>query len=179
MKECIEEWWRIGRKIQPQMRNTQISPSFPTWFPRDPKVLQALQASKKCPRSVPNRVFPPPFRNAIVSLFICWKFDQNAQLRIDLASRSPVGEPLARIQRGHAAGLPFGFSGEPLACSFSKDVWFAFPCSFFSFVISFGFHRASNTCPPLPTQARERVEEFPCLKYTSIKLQISHKWMVS
>ena len=57
MKECIEEWWRIGRKIQPQMRNTQISPSFLTWFPRDPKVLQALQASKKCPRGVPNRVF--------------------------------------------------------------------------------------------------------------------------
>ena len=129
MKECIEEWWRIGRKIQPQMRNTQISPSFPTWFPRDPKVLQALQASKKCPRSAPSRVFPASSENAPLSLFICWEKGQNAQLRVVLASRSPVGEPLARLQRRHAAGLPVGFVkmhwlasgspvGMPLACSF-------------------------------------------------------------
>ena len=48
-------------------------------------------------------------------------------------------------------------------------------CSFFSFVASLGLHQASNTCPPLPTQARKRVEEFLCLTYTIIKLQISHK----
>ena len=166
MKECIEEWWRIGRKIQPQMRNTQISPSFLTWFPRDPKVLQALQASKKCPRSAPSRVFPASPQNIQLSLFICWEIGQNAQLRSALASCSPVGEPLARFQRRHATRVPV-------------DLKFAFPCSFFSFVVALGFHRASNTCPPLPTQARKRVEEFLCLTYTIIKLQISHKWMIS
>ena len=75
-----------------------------------------------------------------------------------------------------ASGSPVG---APLACSFPKvDNWL-FLAPFSSFVVALGFHRASNTCPPLPTQARKRVVEFLCLTYIIIKLQISHKWMIS
>ena len=91
-----------------------------------------------------------------------------------LASWRATGEIPETACHSRASWLCGSPVGEPLACSFSKYLKFAFPCSFFSFVVALGFHRASNTCPPLLTQVRKRVEEFPCLKYTSIKLQISH-----
>ena len=131
--------------------------------------------------------FPASYWNALVSLFICWKSDQNAQLRTlacqSLASWRATGENTEKARQLLACWLHRLAScspvGDPLTCNFSKDLWFAFPCSFFSFVVELGFHRASNTCPPLPTQASKRVEEFPCLKYTSIELHISHKRMIS
>ena len=65
-----------------------------------------------------------------------------------------------------ASGSPVG---APLACSFPKIENWIFLAPFSSFVVALGFHRASNTCPPLPTQARKRVEEFLCLTYTIMK----------
>ena len=168
------------------MRNTQISPSFPTWFPRDPNVLQALQASQKCPRGcqIEFSNLPP---NALSFPFY--------MLRILAKTRSsdvlsPVARQLACHWRDSRDYMPLACQlalwlasgspvGEPLACSFPKIENWLFLAPFSSFVVALGFHRASNTCPPLPTQARKRVEEFLCLTYTIIKLQISHKWMIS
>ena len=98
--------------------------------------------------------------------------------RQSLASWRATGEITEAARRWLASWLCEDALARQLASRWQADLDFeflAFLCFFFSFVASLGFHRATNTCPPLPTQARKRVEEFPCLKYTIIKLQISHK----
>ena len=164
------------------MRSTQISPSSPLDSQEIPMFFKLFKPLKSALEvcQIEFSSLPP---NALSFPFY--------MLRILAKTRSsdvlsPVARQLACHWRDSRDYMPLACQlalwlasgspvGEPLACSFSKDLKFAFPCSFFSFVVALGFHRASNTCPPLPTQARKRVEEFPCLKYTSIKLQISHK----
>ena len=115
--------------------------------------------------------------------FICWEFwlkrAAETYCRQLLASWRATGEIPETTCRWLASWLCGSPVGEPLACSFPKTENWLFLAPFSSFVVALGFHRASNTCPPLPTQARKRVEEFLCLTYTIIKLQISHKWMIS
>ena len=185
-RSSLKRYEEKGRRYTTTNEGNSNLSKLPTWIPSFPQCSSSSSSSKMCPRDVPIRVFPDCSPNAQLSLFICWKIGQNAQQRVVLASRSPAGVPLARYQRLHAAGLPVALwlargspVGEPLASSFHKiDNWL-FLAPFSSFVVALGFHRASNTCPPLPTQARKRVEEFLCLTYTIIKLQISHKWMIS
>ena len=42
--------------------------------------------------------------------------------------------------------------------------------SFFSFVASLGLHQASNTCPPLPTQAIKRIEDVRILSFDDVRI---------
>ena len=168
--------------IQPQMKKAQISPSFPLESQASPmffKLFKLQNVPQRCPKSC---VFRLP-SNALIFPFY--------MLRILAKTRScDVFSPVARQLACHwrdsrdymplacqlalwlASGSPVG---APLACSFPKIENWLFLAPFSSFVVALGFHRASNTCPPLPTQARKRVEEFLCLTYTIIKLQISHK----
>ena len=184
MKRYEEE----GRRYTITNEESSNLSKLPTWIPSFPNDLQALQDSKMCPRGVPSRVF-------LLSLKISNFPFLYAEKRVKTRSCelcSPVARRLASNWRDYRDGTPLACQlalwrciGSPvarqLASRWQADLDFeflAFLCFFFSFVASLGFHQATNTCPPLPTQARERVEEFPCLKYTSIKLQISHKWMV-
>ena len=168
--------------IQPQMKKAQISPSFPLESQASPMFFKLFKAPK-CALDVCSFVFFRLASNALIFPFY--------MLRILAKTRSSdVLSPVARRLACHwrdsrdymplacqlalwlASGSPVG---APLACSFPKIENWLFLAPFSSFVVALGFHRASNTCPPLPTQARKRVEEFLCLTYTIIKLQISHK----
>ena len=170
------------------MRKTQISLSFPLESQAFPMIFKLFKAPK-CALDVCCFVFFRPPSNALILPFY--------MLRIVAKTRScevfsPVARRLACHWRDSRDGMTLACQlalwrriGSPvarqLASRWQADLDFtfvAFLCFFFSFVASLGFYRATITCPPLPTQARERVEEFPFLKYTSIKLQISHKWMV-
>ena len=189
MKEFIEEIWRRGKKIYNHK-----------W-----RKLKSLQASHLNPQVFLMffKLFKPPKSALEVPQVVFFQLPSNAlifpfyMLRILAKTRScdvlsPVARRLACHWRDSRDGMPLACQlplwrriGSPvarqLASRWQADLDFkflAFLCFFFSFVASLGFHRATITCPPLPTQARERVEEFPFLKYTRIKLQISHKWMV-
>ena len=172
--------------IQPQMKKAQISPSFPLESQASPMFFKLFKAPK-CALDVCSFVFFRPFLKMPHLPFL---YAENSSKTRSCEVFSPVARRLASHWRDSRDDRPLACQlalwwrsgspvGEPLTCSFSKNLWFAFPCSFFSFVVAFEFHRASNTCPPLPAQARKRVEEFLCLTYTIIKLQISHKWMIS
>ena len=131
MKEFIEEIWRKGKKIYNHKWRKLKSLQASHLNPKLPQCSSSSSSSKMCPRDVPIRVFPASLENIQLSLFICWEKGQNAQLRVVLASRSPVGEPLARLQRRHAAGLPVGFvkmhwlaSGSPVGEPLASRPWF-------------------------------------------------------
>ena len=187
MKECIEEWWRIGRRNYNHKwgipKSLQASPLDSQEIPMFFKLFKPLKSALEvCQIEFSN--LPP---NALSFPFY--------MLRILAKTRSsdvlsPVARQLACHWRDSRDYMPLACQlalwlasgspvGAPLACSFSKIENWLFLAPFSSFVVALGFHRASNTCPPLPTQARKRVEEFLCLTYTIIKLQISHKWMIS
>ena len=104
---------------QPQMKKAQISPSFPLESQAFPMIFKLFK-TPKCALEVCQVVFFS-FSLKISNFPFLY-----AEKRVKLASRSPVGEPLARLQRRHAAGLPVGFVkmhwltsgspvGEPLA----------------------------------------------------------------
>ena len=171
------------------MKKAQISPSFPLESQASPMFFKLFKAPK-CALDVCSFVFfRPPLKMPHFPFLYAEKRVKTRSCELC----SPVARQLASHWRDYRDGTPLACQlalwrciGSPvarqLASRWQADLDFeflAFLCFFFSFVASLGFHRATNTCPPLPTQARERVEEFPCLKYTSIKLQISHKWMVS
>ena len=89
-----------------------------------------------------------------------WIASENSEHSgIWLANCSSVGEPLARTANISIINL----SGVSLS-------FLPYPSYFFFLVASHWLHTADSTCPPPPTQVRKRVEEFPYLKYTDIKL---------
>ena len=167
---------------QPQMKKAQISPSFPLESQASPMFFKLFKAPK-CALDVCSFVF---FRLPLkISNFPFLYAEKRVKMR-SCELCSPVARPLAGHWRDYRDGTPLACQlalwlasgspvGAPLACSFPKIENWLFLAPFSSFVVALGFHRASNTCPPLPTQARKRVEEFLCLTYTIIKLQISHK----
>ena len=185
MKECIEEWWRIGRKIQPQMGNTQISPSSPLDSQEIPRFFKLFKPPRSALEVCQVEFSSLPSNALIFPFYMLRILAKTSSFHV----LSPVARQLACHWRDSRDYMPLACQlalwlasgspvGAPLACNFHKIENWLFLAPFSSFVVALGFHRASNTCPPLPTQARKRVEEFPFLKYTSIKLQISHKWMV-
>ena len=188
-RSSLKRYEEEGRRYTTTNEESSNLSKLPTWIPSFPNVLQALQAPK-CALEMSQFVF---FRLPLkISNFPFLYAEKRVKTR-SCELCSPVARQLASHWQDYRDGTPLACQlalwrciGSPvarqLASRWQADLDFeflAFLCFFFSFVASLGFHRATNTCPPLPTQARERVEEFPCLKYTSIKLQISHKWMVS
>ena len=93
--------------IQPQMKETQISPSFPLESQAFPNDLQALQDSNNCPRSVYFRVFKSPLE--------CPKFKLLYHVKIVKTRSCIILLAGARIQRAHGHGMgTVGAQGAPM-----------------------------------------------------------------
>ena len=167
---------------QPQMKKAQISPSFPLESQAFP-VIYKLFKTPKCALEVCQVVF---FRLPLKMPHLTFLYAENLTKTRSCEVLSPIARRLASHWRDSRDYMPLACQlalwlasgspvGAPLACSFPKIENWLFLAPFSSFVVALGFHIASNTCPPLPTQVRKGVEEFLCLTYTIIKLQISHK----